>query len=100
MPHLKAPFAGPVWSGPPKCGQITPGLNGAAVRGPDEPFEILWLSTTDSGVKVYVHNNSGATVGNGGLPLTETPQYIPCHNLSQLYFVAENTAVKVNYFGW
>lgn len=97
--HRKAPYPGPTWTGAPICGRVTPGVNGSATQGPNVDCDILWISLAGSGT-VSINNIGTASVGVGGLPVLSTPQYVPCQNLNQLYFVADATTSFVNYFGW
>lgn len=97
--HRNHPHSGPVFTGAPLCGRVTPGVNGSAVQGPNVPCQIVWISLAGSGT-VSLNNSGSASVGVGGMPITSTPQYVPCQNLNQLYFVGNATTSLVNYFGF
>lgn len=99
LKHRNHPYSGPVFTGAPITGRVTPGVNGSATQGPNVPCEIVWISLAGSGT-VSLNNTGTASVGVGGMPITATPQYMPCQNLNQLYFVADATTSFCNYFGW
>lgn len=93
--------AGPVFTGSPLTGSVSVGSNGNAVQGPNVTFEGgVFLSVNTGSSSVSVNSAGSASVGVGGLPLTTLPQYVPCMNLNQLFFVGSDTTALVNYFGW